>query len=82
MKSPLGKLTRRLPLGDLVSIQQQVNGIEVLPVELAHVLALEGLPQHHRDPFDRLIIAQAITTHSAILTMDPTFRDYEVTLAP
>jgi PIN domain nuclease of toxin-antitoxin system len=58
IKAQLGKLTLRLPLADIVS-QQQANGLRVLAVDLAHVLAVERLPALHKDPFDRLLIAQA-----------------------
>ena len=53
-------------------------GIETLPVILAHVLASESLPAHHRDPFDRLLIAQAKVEGVPILTADPQIRGYEV----
>ncbi len=53
-------------------------GIETLPVILAHVLASESLPTHHRDPFDRLLIAQAKVEDVPILTADPQIRGYPV----
>ena len=53
-------------------------GIETLPVILAHVLASESLPAHHRDPFDRLLIAQAKVEDVPILTADPQIRGYPV----
>lgn len=81
VKTQLGKLTLRLPLRDLIAVQQRVNGIEVLPVELSHVFALEGLPALQKDPFHRLIIAQALSTDSAILTEDPAIQAYDVALA-
>lgn len=58
IKAQLGKLTLRLPLADIVT-QQQGNGLLLLPVTLAHVLGVEGLPPVHKDPFDRVVIAQA-----------------------
>jgi PIN domain nuclease of toxin-antitoxin system len=48
-----------VPLSQVISRQQQVNSLQILPIELAHIFALEQLPNHHRDPFDRLLIAQA-----------------------
>ena len=59
IKQQLGKLTLRLPLSELIEDQQKTNGIEILSIHLAHVLALQTLPPHHKDPFDRLLIAQA-----------------------
>jgi PIN domain nuclease of toxin-antitoxin system len=47
----LGKLRLALPLKEIIETQQQTNSIEILPVTLAHVLALENLPAYHEDPF-------------------------------
>jgi len=47
-------------------------------VEHAHALRVSDLPAHHRDPFDRILIAQAQTESLTILTADPAFRAYEV----
>jgi len=60
--------------------RQQTNNIEVLPVALAHVLALEGLPSHHKDPFDRLLIAQANVENAVLISSDPVFENYPVKL--
>ncbi len=57
IKLQLSKLKLTLPLAELIESQQQTNNVEVLPVALAHVLALQNLPPHHKDPFDRLLIA-------------------------
>ncbi|MDQ3013808.1 MAG: type II toxin-antitoxin system VapC family toxin, partial [Acidobacteriota bacterium] len=59
IKHQLGKLPLRLPLADIIKGQQQSNGIVLLPVLAEHVLALDQLPSHHKDPFDRLLLAQA-----------------------
>src|SRR5882724_8994256 len=58
IKAQLGKLSLRLALADIFT-QQQANGLRILPVTLEHVLAVEGLPTFHKDPFDRLLVAQA-----------------------
>src|SRR5262245_6139483 len=55
IKQELGKLALRLPLTELIAEQQTANAIEILPVNVGHVLALEGMAQHHKDPFDRLL---------------------------
>ena len=52
--------------------------MEALPVTLYHVLASESLPLHHRDPFDRLLIAQASIEGVPIVTADPAFRRYAI----
>ena len=59
IKVQIGKLTLAVPLVTLIRNQQTVNGVQTLPVELSHVPALDSLPLHHKDPFDRLLIAQA-----------------------
>ena len=80
IKQQLGKLELRLQLSELIRDQQNTNGIENLPVTLAHVLALETLPAHHKDPFDRLLTAQANTEDLKLLTVDALFKQYEVNL--
>lgn len=77
IKSQLGKLTLRLPLSQIVA-QQQTNGLQVLPVTLAHTLAVEGLPLVHKDPFDRLLAAQANVEGAEFVTADPIFAQYPV----
>jgi len=64
----------------VIESQQQANNIEVLPVALAHVLALEALPTHHKDPFDRILIAQANVENAVLISSDPLFKDYPVKL--
>lgn len=54
------------------------NDLELLPIQPEHIYALDQLPQHHRDPFDRMIIAQAIVEHLPVLTVDPMFAKYPV----
>src|SRR5262245_23563310 len=58
IKLQLGKLMLGSPLATVLS-QQQVNGLQILPVRLDHVMAVENLPALHKDPFDRLLISQA-----------------------
>jgi PIN domain nuclease of toxin-antitoxin system len=55
-----------------------MNGVVVLEITLAHVLALDTLPAAHRDPFDRLLVAQANAEGAALLSRDPIFRHYPV----
>lgn len=56
IKLQLGKLKLVMPLPELIVAQERINKIEILPVELEHVLALDKLPARHKDPFDRLLI--------------------------
>jgi len=80
IKHQLGKLRLALPLGDLISEQREINRIEVLPITLPYVLVLESLPFHHKDPFDRLLIAQANSEGAVLVTKDPAFEEYPVKL--
>ncbi len=80
IKQNLGKLDLRLPLSDLVEDQRKTNGIEILSITLPHVLALEALPRHHKDPFDRLLIAQSNVEDLNVLTIDPMFKQYDAKL--
>jgi PIN domain nuclease of toxin-antitoxin system len=58
----------------------EAYGIELLPIRYEHILQLEQLPQHHGEPFDRLLIAQAIAESIPILTHDSEFPKYPVKL--
>ncbi len=80
IKSQLGKLKLNLPLDELVENQQRINGLQVLPVNLEHVLKLNELPFHHKDPFDRLLIVQAKIEDAVLLSADAVFSKYPVEL--
>ena len=54
------------------------NGFQVLPIEFIHTLRYTFLPLHHRDPFDRLLIAQAMTNGLTVLTRDHQFKSYPI----
>jgi PIN domain nuclease of toxin-antitoxin system len=77
IKAQLGKLSLRLPLADVVR-EQAANGLRILPVTLAHVLGVAGLPPAHKDPFDRLLAAQAHAEGAEFVSSDPVFRHYPV----
>jgi PIN domain nuclease of toxin-antitoxin system len=77
IKAQLGKLALRLPLVDIVA-QQQANGLRVLEATMAHVLAVDVLPPVHKDPFDRLLVAQANVEGAELVTSDPIFAQYPV----
>jgi PIN domain nuclease of toxin-antitoxin system len=74
IKSSIGKLDIPDDLGDVVAGQ----GFDGLPFTGRHALALRGLPWHHRDPFDRMLISQATTEGLVFLTADARCREYDV----
>ena len=79
IKYRLNKLPLGQPLGAILA-QLPAAGITVLPVQLTHVLAVENLPLTHKDPFDRILAAQAIVEGAVLLTADPAFQQYPVTV--
>ena len=78
IKLSLDKLS--LKEGWIGIIQQQMkdNSIDWLPIEMRHCIELVNLPFHHRDPFDRMLIAQAMVEKMQILSRDARFADYPV----
>lgn len=82
IKYQLGKLSLPVPVPDLVKMQRGVNDFLTLTVLEDHVWALDQLPLHHRDPFDRLLIAQAMVEGYQLATLDSVFQHYPVDLFP
>ena len=80
IKSALGKLKLPSPYADIFPRQLETNGFGLLPITSAHCTALLTLPFHHRDPFDRLLLAQAKTEGMALVTDDAQFGAYGVPL--
>ena len=76
IKSGIGKLEVAAEYLEVVRSQ----GFLELPVSWAHTKAVQQLPEHHRDPFDRLLVAQASTEGMALLSVDPFIKKYEVTV--
>jgi PIN domain nuclease of toxin-antitoxin system len=74
IKRALGKLTAPDDLPDLIVDE----GFSWLPITPSHAWQVRELPAHHRDPFDRLLIAQATSEHLPIITGDARFNDYGV----
>lgn len=74
----LGKLSMQRPLAEIVDLAHAEQGIRLLPIEPRHALGVELLPLHHRDPFDRLLVAQARCENATIMTRDPSFAAYDV----
>jgi len=80
IKSRLGKLKVPDDLYSFVAEQVRINAIEVLPIEMIHALHVHALPDHHRDPFDRMLVAQSQIEKMPILTSDPQIARYAVTV--
>jgi len=80
IKIALNKFTVKSKLENAVKEEQQNNGFQILPVHLSHALYLENLPPHHKDPFDRLLISQAIVENMTLTSADANFAKYQVNL--
>jgi PIN domain nuclease of toxin-antitoxin system len=78
IKLQLGKLKLKSSIASMIESQQRANDMHILSVELRHVLALSDLPLHHKDPFDRLLVAQAITEDALLVSADGALSLYEV----
>ena len=78
IKHGLGRLTLKLPPEDYVEQQRRLHRIESLPIDETATLQVGKLPSLHRDPFDRIIVAQAIVQGLAIVTSDRLIKMYPV----
>ncbi len=78
IKVSLKKLTLGAPFAELLPGQIIKNEITVLPIDLEALTLVTSLPFHHRDPFDRLMIAQALTQDVPIISRDELFSAYQV----
>jgi PIN domain nuclease of toxin-antitoxin system len=82
IKYELGKLPLPGPPADYLPRQRQAHGIAALPIEEGAMPHLAGLPPLHRDPFDRLLIAQALQHGLMVATVDPQVPAYPVPTLP
>jgi PIN domain nuclease of toxin-antitoxin system len=80
IKTRTGKLNLPMSIQEFVAVQRALNHVQSLPVFERHIWTLDTLPAHHRDPFDRLLIAQAIAEGWQLATADPVFAQYPVQL--
>lgn len=80
IKINIGKLRLPAPLGEIVTEQVQKNAFDILRPKIPHYDAYVDLPLHHRDPFDRMIIAQAKADELRIVGKDEAFDQYAVRL--
>ena len=80
VKHALNRLV--LPVGpaEFVASRAQRMGVRILPIELRHIAVLETLPHHHRDPFDRMIVAQASGDGLQLITSDALLATYGVAI--
>ena len=80
IKSMIGKLTLPLTIDRMMLRQQRENDIDLLPIEIAHIVEHQALPNHHRDPFDRMLIAQARVEGLTLISRDKLLSRYDVAL--
>lgn len=78
IKVSLGRLRLDRPVERFVAEHCESNGFRLLPIGFKHVCAVENLPWHHRDPFDRLLVAQALCEGLTVATHDPQLKRYGV----
>jgi PIN domain nuclease of toxin-antitoxin system len=78
IKHGLGKLTFNLPFETFITQQISINDFTVLDIKISHITAITQLPLHHRDPFDRMLIAQAMVESMPILSADTIFDAYPI----
>jgi PIN domain nuclease of toxin-antitoxin system len=78
IKAALGKLELAKPFAELFPAQVILNQIELLAIDVGHLTTLTELPLRHRDPFDRLLISQAMTENLSVITKDSAFHEYPV----
>ena len=79
LKYSIGKLPLRIPLDAFFATITEAP-FQILPLKSPHIVAASALPLHHRDPFDRMLIAQARYEGMHIITVDTQFKAYDVPL--
>ena len=77
IKISLGKLAVKIPFNQIAK-QIEENGFEILPITFEDLLTISALPFHHRDPFDRIIIAQGFNNGLTIISRDKSFDSYNL----
>ena len=78
IKSALGRLELPAPPAKFIPQQMRQNSFEALPVSMYHALEVHALPAHHRDPFDRLLIAQSRSEAAPLISGDRALAAYDV----
>jgi PIN domain nuclease of toxin-antitoxin system len=77
IKIQLGKLTLREDLEIMVQYEQERNNLSLMAIKLPHILKLKDLPHYHKDPFDRLLIAQSQLENATLVSRDSAFQNYD-----
>jgi PIN domain nuclease of toxin-antitoxin system len=80
IKARLGKLKLKVTINEIVRLCLQQYRFETLPISVDHTLVAEKLPEIHKDPFDRLLIAQAASEKLRLVTDDEIIRKYRVSI--
>ena len=81
IKFSLGRLTLHQPFEELFPEQLAINGIDLLELDFRHTVVIAKLPFHHKDPFDRMLIAQAQAEGLHIISKDSAFDEYAISQA-
>ncbi len=78
IKISIGKINLQKPFEQLFPEQLNINNIEILNITINHLTKICSLPFHHRDPFDRIIVAQALVEELPIISKDNILDDYGI----
>jgi PIN domain nuclease of toxin-antitoxin system len=78
IKFSIGKLILHQPFQEFIDEEMQTNNIQLLSLETSHIKKVANLPLHHRDPFDRMLIAQSMVEELPIISVDTVFDAYGV----
>jgi len=78
IKQQIGKLKLDVSIDKMIREQCAVNGLNILSINLSHILGLNELPLHHKDPFDRLLISQSKIENAILVSSDRYFSKYDV----
>ena len=76
IKASIGKLELLRPFDQFIPEKLEENEIDILHISLPHLSKMMTFPSHHRDPFDRLIIAQSIFENLPVIACDSVFKEY------
>jgi PIN domain nuclease of toxin-antitoxin system len=78
IKAANGKINLKEPIAEFIPAELRANGFSMLEIRFAHISMIEQLPLHHRDPFDRLIVAQAKVEQLPVISIDSAFDSYGI----
>jgi PIN domain nuclease of toxin-antitoxin system len=78
IKAALGKLNLPEPAGSFAQKQCKANQFQLLPISLEAIARIETLPRHHKDPFDRILVAQCLEKNMATISADTVLAKYRV----